>query len=329
KTLTSNNQSFYNLILPPTSSSITLADDLDVTGDLKVDNGYRMEVGSYVGDGNDDRAISGLGFEPEVVIITDTTSGRTVISTTAMPDNSTAYLGEDWANATNVIKSRDSDGFTIGTDVSVNGNGIGYHWWAFRGDGSGNLAVGNYVGDGTDDRNITGFGFQPDIVWVKRNQTSEGLWRVASGTSTMGISWESFRTNTIQSLISDGIQVGSSTGVNANGDTYWYVGWKEAAGFVKQGNYTGDGIDDRSITGVGFQPNLVWIGGNAATMAPCRASTMAGDVTHALHGGLATWADGIQALQADGFQVGTHLSVNSNGKAYYYTAWKQTTNSTL
>src|SRR3972149_3655857 len=42
-----------------------------------------------------------------------------------------------------------------------------------------------------------------------------------------------------------------------------------------QGTYTGDGIDDRDITGVGFQPDLVIIKGGSNS-AIWRSSTRAG-----------------------------------------------------
>ena len=43
------------------------------------------------------------------------------------------------------------------------------------------MASGTYTGDGTDDRAITGVGFQPDVVIVKRYPNVKGELR----TSTM------------------------------------------------------------------------------------------------------------------------------------------------
>ena len=37
---------------------------------------------------------------------------------------------------------------------------------------------------------------------------------------------------------------------------------------------------------------------------------------------VATFASGIQALQADGFQVGTNCRVNTNGTTYNWVAFK-------
>ena len=42
----------------------------------------------------------------------------------------------------------------------MNHTGISYHWVAFQA-ADGELKVGTYSGNGADNRNITGIGFQP------------------------------------------------------------------------------------------------------------------------------------------------------------------------
>jgi len=47
----------------------------------------RVATGSYVGDGNDNRAISGIGFQPDVVLIKGTNNEQAVIHTATMADD--------------------------------------------------------------------------------------------------------------------------------------------------------------------------------------------------------------------------------------------------
>ena len=56
-----------------------------------------------------------------------------------------------------MVNSLDADGFNLGSDARVNGNGIIYHYVAWN-TASGELAGGSYSGNGTDNQNITGVG---------------------------------------------------------------------------------------------------------------------------------------------------------------------------
>jgi len=89
-----------------------------------------------------------------------------------------------------------------------------------------NIKCGSYVGNGNDNRDITGLGFDPDYVVVIGDYTSS----VQGATSDMPLDkCKAYATqgvlgaNTIQDLITDGFQVGSAGAVNANGETYYYV----------------------------------------------------------------------------------------------------------
>lgn len=57
----------------------------------------------------------------------------------------------------------------------------------------------------------------------------------------------------IQNFEPDGFRIGTNNRVNASGRTYYYATWKEVPGEIISGSYSGDGIDNRSITGHGFK----------------------------------------------------------------------------
>ena len=63
----------------------------------------------------------------------------------------------------------------------------------------------------------------------------------------------------IQDFLPDGFQVGADMVINGAGTIYHYVAWAETPGKVATGDYAGDGVDDRDITGLGFRPEYVLV----------------------------------------------------------------------
>ncbi len=146
---------------------------------------------------------------------------------------------------------------------------------------------------------------------------------MAAGESKEIQSSSALLTNNIESLDTDGLTVGTDTAVNTSGDPYYWVAIKEVSGRSKFGSYTGDGVDSRSITGVGFQPDYVMVFPDATSNSVHRMSSMTGDSTMRFDAsGFST--NKIQALESDGFQVGSHSVVNSGTVVYYWAAFTDT-----
>lgn len=111
---------------------------------------------------------------------------------------------------------------------------------------------------------------------------------------------------------------------NTNGTTYHYVAFNEAAGGIKKGSYTGNNVDDRNLTGVGFEPGYLMIRANDTATARNghhRPVSLFGGSSQ-FWGDIVNSTDGIQALQSDGFQVGTDTSVKASGPTYHYMAFR-------
>lgn len=94
----------------------------------------RHTVGSYVGNGVDNRAITGLGYTPKTVIViggSDIASSGYAIRFGTSGDVSavgtTTWTPMDDANG---IQSLDADGFTVGNGFP-NANGYTYYWAAW------------------------------------------------------------------------------------------------------------------------------------------------------------------------------------------------------
>jgi hypothetical protein len=127
-------------------------------------------------------------------------------------------------------------------------------------------------------------------------------------------------TDRVQAITSDGFQVGAHNNVNRSASTYYWIAF-EASSKVTVGTYTGNGVDNRNITGVGFDPRWVWIKRQSSNQGVWRSNTMTGDVT-SVWGAAAFANDRIQSLITDGFQVGTSATVNgaSGSPTFYYLA---------
>jgi hypothetical protein len=277
----------------------------------------RLYVSSYVGNGADARSITGVSFQPDVVIIKASTAQAGVIRTSTMGGDAAKLLGSTAALQTNHIESLDADGFTVGSNANVNTSGTTYYYTAMK--AGSDLKVGSYVGNGVDNRSITGVGFQP--VWViTLGDGDDSVFRPAilAGDNSYLMTGAGTITNRIQAFESDGFQIGSNVNVNESGAPFHYIAWA-ASPQVSTGSYTGNGLDNRSITGIGFQPLMAWVKRNASQVGVWRPLSAAGDRT-LYWGATASTTDRIQALQADGFQVGTDTQVNANNQTYYYLA---------
>ena len=277
----------------------------------------RLATGSYAGNSVDNRQITGIGFQPDVVIIKSSAGRSAIIRTSTMSGDKSKTINNTGALAANLIQSLDADGFTVGTANTVNVTGDSYYWVAMR--AGSDMKVGSYVGNGADNRSITGVGLQP--VWaVTLGDGDDSIFRPGplAGDASYSMTGTTSVTNDIQALQADGFQVGSSADVNQSGVTYHYIVWA-ASTHVKTTSYAGNGVDNRSITGVGFQPLMVWIKRDDAQQPVWRPASLAGDST-LFWAATAANTNRIQALQADGFQVGTQAQVNNSGATHYYLA---------
>jgi hypothetical protein len=187
------------------------------------------------------------------------------------------------------------------------------------------MASGTYAGDATDNRAIT-VGFQPDFVMVKDTGNSEGVARSSSMSGDlskpMGL-LTALQADNIQSLTATGFTIGTNNRVNRNGRTYHWTAFKANSQAMKVGTYTGNG-GTQSITGLGFQPELVILMGNNAQRAAARSSGAARTYGFDASTGVTT---GVTAFGADGFSVGAAAEANANGVAYHYIAFNDFANS--
>lgn len=279
--------------------------------------------GSYVGNGADNRQITGLGFSPDLVIVKGDTAQNAVLRAYPWAGDFTKDLIDGTVTADR-IQSLDTEGFTIGTDARVNSNGVTYHWIAWIG-GAGEMTAGTYTGNGASGRNITDLGFAPDFVIVL-GSTVEAVYRNSAAAASHSFDAASSAA-WISALGADGFTIGNDARVNSNGGTYAYIAWREVAGRMDVGTYAGDGADDRSIAGVGFQPEYAFVQRNATGYNALHHPRSIGASTDStlFFDARGAFANYIQGLEADGFQVGNQTNVNAASATYVYAAWAAST----
>jgi hypothetical protein len=141
-----------------------------------------------------------------------------------------------------VLGTLGTGGFTIGNDARVNVGGITYDWVALTAK-AGEVFIGSYVGNNTDNRSITGVGFQPSGLMIFSDLNVAAVYSFASlvAVGGTGLQFNNVKglTNCIQLFQADGFQVGTDTQCNGDKTTYHYVAWKTVAGKFVEGTYTG------------------------------------------------------------------------------------------
>ncbi len=292
---------------------------------VHADGGALMTSGSYTGNGSDNRAITGLGFQPDMVIIKGNMKQVAVMRTASMTGDATKPMVGDTAVGSNMIQNLLSDGFEVGTDARVNTSGISYYWTAFK-NASGELSSGSYTGTGVA-RSITGLGFSPEFVMVMSETAVAQVFQ--SSTMPSSFQWDDAGgfAGRITSLDSNGFSLGTNGSVNGSGVRYHYVAWNQVAGKINVGSYAGNGLDNRPITGIGFSPEYVMLKPSTVAKGSHKSGSTGAGVDTALnfHAALNS-TNIIQALQSDGFQVGNSSASNGTGVTYHWMAFRQNLN---
>ena len=288
----------------------------------------QIKSGSYAGTGIA-QSITGVGFQPVAVFIKGSGATISVVCMASMGADQTKPITGSSALFAGGVTSLDADGFTVGTDSRVNAAATTNYWIAFGDNGVPDLHQSSYVGDGGNDRSITGSGFQPDQVFTGSATTAGGLiWRASSmgADASQGFA-QALTADQIQAMEADGFQVGTSSNANANLVTYHYLCLKDVANLVKTLSYTGNGADGRSLADMTFQPdNVITKSATNTNGGRIRFKDQVGDLTFPFSGAAAA-ANNIQALEADGFQVGTAANVNENTIVFHTLRLKDGTSS--
>lgn len=288
-------------------------------------------VGSYTGNGTS-QGITDVGFQPDLVIVQGEGATVGIWKSNSMAGTASTFFSNSTADIANGITALDASGFSVGNHGSVNTNNVAYHYIAFK-EVADFSNVGAYTGDGTT-RDITsaddaGLTFRPDFVFVSDTGNQMGQAAIRENYYRSLPFNNAGSGGTIPNLLTTGgFTVINNNTVNGAGRTYNYAAFagasiKPASGTftMTNGSYMGT-TSAFSLTGLGFAPDLVIIKhDNQATAQDSvwRPKTLTSTSYFARNTGL--FADGITSLDSDGFSVGTHATVNTDGDTYYWTAF--------
>ena len=191
--------------------------------------------------------------------------------------------------------------------------------------------VGYYTGDGTFDREITGVGFRPEVLIIKK--TNGGTAGTVTKTWKMG----RFRTHQtvngvltadyIQHFTDDGFIITDSTLVNESTRGFTYLAIRDGGihgdgAFFKHGMYLGDGVAGHDVLiEDGWQVDDLLASGGTAVIYKSRTMHAAAEAMQ-----LASAPDItnlITGIDTNGFELGSSATINANQGYYWYAGWRQ------
>jgi hypothetical protein len=296
---------------------------------------YTFASGSYTvgGTATDNRTIdisdSSVGaaadFQPELVIVKcNNASAAAVFSTKDLTDE-TVTFNQSGASFADAIQSMVSNGFVVGTSNTVQATSSTCYYVAMADDGvNDDFAVFLYTGDGNDNRDLviadisTSDSFEPSIVVTRQRTTgaASAYWRTShmGAGNAMSFTAVAVGVNWIQALNPDGFELGNATNIsNTSGQTYvgFAIKTTSASGPI---TYTGTGSSQ--VVSIGYEPQYVFVAGDAALNKRQRFQAQSGDA--AISFGVGTNVTGcITAADTTSITVGTVNECNQNTVTFY------------
>jgi len=238
-------------------------------------------------------AITGVGFQPDLVWIKDRNNGESHIwndSTRGAGNDLSSNSINAQANRPTGFTSFDSDGFTLGTDGggvvndSTRGPYVAWCWKANGGTTSSNtdgtitstvqantkagFSIINYTGNLTAGATVGhGLGSTPELIIFKPLVGAAG-WKVYSNQlsdpANKVLSLQDSHAELTINAFNGTLPNSSVITLAAYGDTnrtssIIAYAFKSVAGYSKTGSYTGNGSDNGPIINTGFEPAFVII----------------------------------------------------------------------
>ncbi len=289
---------------------------------------FSFKQGSYLGTGAA-FSVTDLGFTPDVVIVKRGGAEYSIMRMSLHGGDVSYHLTSTAAAISGAITSIDADGFSIGTSLVANTSGAVHYWQAFgnaynphTNSGAADFAVGAYQGNGIDNRSVTTVPFQPDLIVGRAASSATAVMRTSAhaGDTTSYFSTTNDAANMYQSFLPNGFQVGTST-VNVAGISNFWFAFKAGANF-QTGSYTGDGINNRTISIAGFRPDIVWVNRSASQAAVMKTTSILANNSESF-ANIAATSTAILEMTGGGFTVGVGAPVNTSGGVYRYAVWRE------
>ena len=243
---------------------------------------------TYTGDGNSTHAITGVGFQPDLVWFKRRNDVASHVWIDAVRGTSKRISSDQTdAESTNstYLTAFNTDGFTTGNNAHTNENNDTYVAWNWKSGNantafseSGNNPAGthranvpagfsivSYTGTGAAGTVAHGLGAAPEWIFIKNRDVADA-WAVYYGdntdylvlnTTAATADAASYWNDT--SPTSSVFTVNTDHSVNADGEKYIAYCWHSVEGYSKIGTYTGNGDANGPFVYTGFKPAWVLI----------------------------------------------------------------------
>ena len=281
---------------PPTGYLAICTDNVSSELTLPIGKGGSyMNTVLYTGNGSNGHAITGVGFQPDLVWLKSRSNGeghwwgdsnRGVNLRLRSNDAGAEYDTGPGGNNYPGVSAFDSDGFTVGRSDAANGNGNSMVAWNWRAGGStasntdGNItstvsvnttagfSIVLFTGNATAGATVGhGLGVKPEIIFAK-NRTDGANWNCYAepvdntGDYTLTLNGTGAKSNSFNmwndtAPTSSVITLGNRNETNGNSHNMVFYCFHSVEGYSKFGSYTGNGSTDGAFVYTGFRPALV------------------------------------------------------------------------
>ncbi len=240
----------------------------------------------YTGNGSA-RSITGVGFQPDWCWFKNrsTTNGHSIFDAVrGATKNIISNSNGAESTSSNGLTAFASDGFSVGTDGDVNGNGNNIVSWNWKANGAGSantdgsisstvsanttagFSIVKWTGNGSTATIGHGLGVAPSVIIVKNYSASMNwisYWKALGANKYLefnlgnavgtGAEWNS--TSPTSSVFS----VGNTGSGNQNGANLIAYCFAEKTGYSKFGSYVGNGNADGTFVYTGFKPAFLMV----------------------------------------------------------------------
>ncbi len=239
----------------------------------------------------------------------------------------------------NSLTSFNSDGFSLGSYISVNQSATTYAGWSFR-KAPKFFDVVTYTGTGSAQNIAHNLGSVPGMIIVKRTDGATN-WFVYHRSNTAEPETEFFILNSTGATFDDNavmddtlptssvFTVGTSTSTNASGGTYVayiFAHDDSDSGLIQCGSYTGNGSSTGPTITLGWEPQWVMIKrtdsvGNWMILDSDRATSNPRNKYLRPSASTEEYTGRDTDFNSSGFQIrATDTDINASGGTYIYTA---------
>jgi len=321
-----------------------------------------FQAKGYAGNSVDNTAITNDGnsnLQPDLIWFAryDTPGDKFLLNSSRGVTKFLISSGTDAeGTSTSIVKSFDTNGFSVGTNSNSNSSSSNYVAWQWKANGGttssntdgsitstvqanqdAGFSIVTYTTAGSTATIGHGLGAKPDVILLKKRNGAISWYvrHVSTGTSYLNLNLTSAAVSnptatwTTTEPTTSVYSIGTSSDFNINGGEYLAYCFAEKQGFSKFGKYVGNGSTDGSFIYTGFKPAVIILkrtdsakNWNIITGATIQENVI--DERFNLNLGniqsVSDWADFV----SNGFKLRTtNAAINASGGTYIYMAFAE------